>query len=269
MRRIYKSFLAFALTFSTVFALSMPTEAATLRETKALKLSYNAIMDFAEEKGIALEMSFSDFVENYDGGNISNYESEYYKLLSAQGASVQSSSSSSGGNTYYYNTGTSCPSKASYGKYKLTSKLQKGDIIFESKGGFGITGHIAIVEGIFTSNGKTYVRVIEAISDGVCRGILDDTRVGDKGVTVYRVSGATTSQKNSAVNFCKSQLGKKYSLDFAKDTSSSEKDWYCSELVWAAYKNQGIDIEVAGNGEPGVTPRDLRNSSLTYTVSIN
>ncbi|MBQ9862641.1 MAG: hypothetical protein IJM28_01905, partial [Lachnospiraceae bacterium] len=64
-------------------------------------------------------------------------------------------------------------------------------------------------------------------------------------------------------------LGKKYSLDFAKDTSSSEKDWYCSELVWAAYKNQGIDIEVAGNGEPGVTPRDLRNSSLTYTVSIN
>ncbi len=269
MRRIHKSFLAFALTFSTVFALSMPAEAETLRETRALKQSYNAIVEYSEDKDIDLGMSFSDFVESYDGGNISDYESEYYKLLSAQGASVQSSSSSSGGNTYYYNTGTSCPSKASYGRYKLTSKLQKGDIIFESKGGFGITGHIAIVEGIFNSNGKTYVRVIEAISDGVCRGILDDTRVGDKGVTVYRVSGASTSQKDSAVNFCKNQLGKSYSLDFAKDTSSNEKNWYCSELVWAAYKNQGIDIEVAGNGEPGVTPRDIRNSSLTYSVSIN
>ena len=96
MRRIYKRFLAFALTFSTVFALSMPAEAETLRETRALKQSYNAIIEYSENKDIDLEMSFSDFVESYDGGNISNYESEYYKLLSAQGASVQSSSSSSG-----------------------------------------------------------------------------------------------------------------------------------------------------------------------------
>lgn len=88
--------------------------------------------------------------------------------------------------------------------------------------------------------------------------MLDDDRVGDKGVSVYRVTRATNSQKTSAVNFCIGQLGKGYSLDFAKDTSSSEKNWYCSELVWAAYYNLGIDIETTNLiNEPGITPRDI------------
>lgn len=57
-------------------------------------------------------------------------------------------------------------------------------------------------------------------------------------------------------------MGAGYKIDLQKDTEPGQADWYCSELVWAAYKNQGIDIEVSGNGEPGVTPRDIKNSSL-------
>lgn len=57
-------------------------------------------------------------------------------------------------------------------------------------------------------------------------------------------------------------------IDFKKNTSYYEKDWYCSELVWAAYYNQGIDIEKTGINEPGVTPRDIRDSSKTYSISI-
>lgn len=89
----------------------------------------------------------------------------------------------------------------------------------------------------------------------------------DKEVSIYRVKGSTIEQRNKAVDFCISQLGKSYFLDLKKDRSEKQKDWYCSELVWAAYINQGIDIETNDfPNEPGVTPRDIKNSSNTYRV---
>lgn len=168
-----------------------------------------------------------------------------------------------------------CPSKATYDKYNLLDVVQKGDIIYESEGGFGITGHIAIVDGIYTnSDGSQYIRLIEAISNDygdVTNSILDDTRVDEKGVTILRVSGATPTIIDNAVSFCRDEIGSTYNLDVpAKDTSSDETDWYCSELVWAAYKKQGIDIEVGGwHGEPGITPHDILNSDKTSTVSFS
>lgn len=194
-----------------------------------------------------------------------------YSVSSRYSRSSSSSSSSSGGNTYYYNTGTSISKKAKYGnkKYNLLTTVKKGDILYEKVGGFGITGHVAIVEGIFTDSKtkRKYVRIIEAIDKGVKRGILDDTRMKEKKVTVLRVKKAKASQINKAVNFCIKQLNKKYSLDFKHDTKSSEKDWYCSELVWAAYKNQGINIETTGRlNEPGITPRDILRSDKVKKV---
>jgi len=54
------------------------------------------------------------------------------------------------------------------------------------------------------------------------------------------------------LRFCVGQLNKSYMIDFKKDTSAAEKDWYCSELVWAGYYIQGIDIETTGlYNEPG------------------
>lgn len=181
-----------------------------------------------------------------------------------------SSSSSSGSDLWYYNTGTSLPKIPNYKKYGLTSIVKKGDILYEANGGFGITGHIAIVEGIFydESKKKSYIRVIEAIDNGVVRSVLDADRIDDRAGTIYRVSSATSSQKTAAIDFCISQLGKKYVLDFQKDTSANEKDWYCSELVWAAYKRQGIDIEDTGLNEPGITPRDIIRSNKTKKISF-
>ncbi|MGN0593641.1 MAG: YiiX/YebB-like N1pC/P60 family cysteine hydrolase [Hominimerdicola sp.] len=114
---------------------------------------------------------------------------------------------------------------------------------------------------------KSYIRIIEAISDGVKRGILDDTRMKEKEVTVLRVKSATDTQINNAIKFCKNQLNKSYKLDLAKDTSVNEKDWYCSELVWASYKKQGINIETKGKlNEPGITPRDILRSDKVAIV---
>ena len=58
------------------------------------------------------------------------------------------------------------------------------------------------------------------------------------------------------------------SIDFQKDTSSNENDWYWSELAWVSYKKQGIDIEVSGNGEPKFTPREIYKSSKTKIVNF-
>lgn len=264
-----------------LFSLSpMETEASVVKaQSLSLRSAYTNVMNYAEKIGVDLGMTYDDFVSNYQNQGVLSYEQEYYKVLRPQtfekvvigGNEVQSasSSSSSGGKIYYYDTGTSCPKQATYGKYKLLQNVKKGDIIFEGNGGFGITGHIAVVEGIYSrGDGTQYIRLIEAIENGVVRSILDDKRVVDKDVTVLRVTSATTTQINNAVSFCVSQLGKKYKLDFAKDTSKNEKDWYCSELAWAAYKNQGIDIEVGGLNEPGITPRDIKRCKNVSTISI-
>lgn len=175
---------------------------------------------------------------------------------------------------WYYNTGTSIPSGVTpnYNRYQLLDKLQPGDIVYETKGGFRITGHIGIVEGIFRdeATGQRYVRIVEAISSaGVTRSILDDDRVADRIDFILRVPNLTQSQKDSAVNFAISQLGKDYKLDLKKDYSPDEPDWYCSELVWAAYYNQGVDIETNDFiTEPGVTPHDIFHNEELIRVDF-
>ena len=159
---------------------------------------------------------------------------------------------------WYDNIGTtsvSLPEKPSYNRYNILSTVQKGDIIEETLGLVAsITGHIAIVEGKFwdSQHQQYYIRTIEAGIDGVVRGVFDDTRYIARGAKVHYVISATSSQKNGAVSFCVGQLGKPYGLGIPFFTSceysSSTKDWYCSELVWAAYYNQGININ--GNSIP-------------------
>ena len=237
---------------------------------------YNSISERAEAYSIPFSMTYEEYVCAFEESGFETteeYADAYLGIMIPNKSMFGTSSDrSSGSDAWYYNTGTSLPSNASpdYSQYNLYATVKKGDVIFEAKGFFGITGHIAIVEGKYynAALGVNYIRIIEAIEDGVVRSCLDDTRVNDKDVTLLRVSGATSSIVDAAVEFCIGELGSSYSLDFQKDTSSSETDWYCSELVWAAYYNQGIDIEVAGNGEPGITPRDIKNCELTYTVNF-
>lgn len=273
IKKHFKKLVSVALSAVMVMGMSVTAFAAENQTSTDLQSAYNNTVKYAETNNIDLSMDYQEFINSYNGSSVQAYEQSYYSILAPQTANTRSSSG--GGSTYYYNTGYSCPSQANYSKYNLLDVVKKGDVIYEANGGFGITGHIAIVDGIYTKkDGSKYIRLIEAISNdygGVTRSILDDTRVDEKAVTILRVSGATSSNIKSAVNFCRGEVGSTYKLDVpAKDTSSDETDWYCSELVWAAYKNQGIDIEVGGlHGEPGVTPHDIVNSSKTYTVSYS
>lgn len=84
-----------------------------------------------------------------------------------------------------------------------------------------------------------------------CQRFLDDIRVDVKMVTIF--------QEDEKIENYEDEIGSSYLLYFRKDTSSSETDWCRSELVWAGYKKQGIDIEKSGTSELGITPHDIKD----------
>ena len=91
---------------------------------------------------------------------------------------------------------------------------------------------------------------------------------------VYRVKDEIASDTDiqNAIDFAKSQEGKKFAplFDFynftfhEKNSNPNDPDdplsdaWYCTELIWAAYDNQGIDID--SNEGSIVMPFDIHAS---------
>ena len=268
-----------ALFLSVVLCLSasMPVLAATVSVSEE-ELS-NAYIEFSEQmadKGVSVSTCLEDFIAGYEGTSEEHLEQyidelikkefvvaskdaatvyanlqaamEYY-AVSGNDAGVEPCSV---GGKWYDNIGDSSPKlnhAASYDKYNILSTVKKGDIIEETEGLVAqVTGHIAIVQGKYwdSTYSQYYIRTIEAGINGVVYGVLDDERYDDRGVSVYYVTSATSTQKTDAVTFCKNQLGKPYWLAIPALTrcnySSSATNWYCSELVWAAYYNQGINL---------------------------
>ncbi len=235
---------------------------------------YREIIAKFYENGIQLDVSLEEYSEIAGGGS----EFDYSEYIIEKNENINSDTGieaySSGSEKYYYNTGTSCPSRINYTGTRLLSMASAGSILYESGGGWGFTGHIAIVEGRFydASQKKYYIRLVEAIGDGVVRSVLDSTRYQQRGghLTLF-ASGINISSdvKKRAVDFAVSQLGKSYDLKLSrKGYSANQEGWYCSELVWASYYRQGVDIEKKGVSEPGITPRDIYNSEKLVAVNV-
>lgn len=273
MRKFYALLLSFILCLSLsepFFAASNPIDHEKLSE---------AYIDFSEylaDMDVSVSICLEDFISGYewetdemleqytdslikkeisialiDNINVQanlDAAAEYNEL---EGINSEVQPYSVGGD-WYDNIGTKSPKLshvASYDKYNILSTVKKGDIIEETEGLVAqITGHIAIVQGKYwdSTYNQYYIRTIEAGIDGVVYGVLDDERYDERGVTVYYVMNATTSKINSAIAFCKVQIGKPYALDIPILTfcnySADTDNWYCSELVWAAYYNQGINL---------------------------
>lgn len=244
---------------------------------------YEQFCTYCETSGLNVQvMSFAEFsdgfyeqevmsITEYLSSLVNYVDSFFYKecntsdILNLNEIQMYSPGSSSGDDDWYFNTSESLPSRATFGTYDF-SGVAMGDILYENSDG-DVTGHIAIVEGRYydSAKGVTYTRTLEAIKKiGVCRGVVDDSRfLGRKG-TFYRVPTASNVQKQDAVNFCIEQYGKPWKLQLNKPLSSDY--WQCSTLVWAAYKNQGIDIEQKGAGSGvGITPHDIRDASTTLS----
>lgn len=149
--------------------------------------------------------------------------------------------------------------------------VKRGDVVFSAQGfalGGHYSGHCAIVDGWYnakvqgTDEVVQYLRVVEANQFGVSYGLLDDVRMVKDQMTVLRISDASDEQIEAATQFCESQLGKNYNIPIflSEDVDADAGAWYCSELVWAGYMNQGIDIQsndYYAADIPGILPWEI------------
>lgn len=151
--------------------------------------------------------------------------------------------------------------------------LEIGDILFCEWAYYNADpgwDHVAIYIGNnrfieATAAGEGSVRVIE----------LDWLTRYTKAICYGQVHTATMPQRLAAVAFAQSQLGKPYQyLDFSKfmmnrskNPSPASQAWYCSELVWAAYHNQGINLDLKGVLWGPVMPSEIcwDNDVTMYT----
>ncbi|MBN2442345.1 MAG: hypothetical protein JXJ04_13405 [Spirochaetales bacterium] len=86
-------------------------------------------------------------------------------------------------------------------------------------------------------------------------------------VIAMRVNGYTSAKGRGAINYGKTFLGRDFSFFTTRDSNDY---WYCSKLVWRAWKSQGKDLEyntwyyLRG---VWVTPSDIYDDSDTYRVA--
>jgi len=122
--------------------------------------------------------------------------------------------------------------------------------------------------GIYVGDGK----VVEATESGVVESALSSWvgRPGQASVEILRVD-VSDEIREQAVAFAKAQVGEAYDWDWMTlDYADSETEWYCTEIVWAAYKNQGIDLDA--NSLPhgslgGVAPQEIYDSDYTHVIA--
>jgi uncharacterized protein YycO len=82
-------------------------------------------------------------------------------------------------------------------------------------------------------------------------------------VALLRVSNASIVQRTSAAEWAKAQVERKprptYMINMIdKSYDVNAPNWYCSELVWASYFNQGINVDVDNTTRfDPVTPDDI------------
>ncbi len=147
--------------------------------------------------------------------------------------------------------------------------LQVGDIIAVSgvKWGDGVLpGHYTHT-AIYIGGGL----IVEAMPDGVRYAYAYIVHGADD-AAIVRVN-APSWAKQAAADFCEAQVGKPY--DYIWCTWIGGKDansyyWYCSELNWAGYYHQGIDID----NNPGwswtygynVAPQEIPDDGDTWIV---
>lgn len=159
-------------------------------------------------------------------------------------------------------------------------RVRPGDIWYDNIGtdfGFGKTGHVGIVyDVVLNKTTKRFeLKVIESNSgslempvtngsdkkrtiygSGVSRGIVTPERFLSQESTIYRVISVKDEKRQEAANWCATQVGKEYPSYFvipnlqekktrsdAENMNSEDVTWYCSELVWAAYQQFGVNLE--------------------------
>lgn len=123
---------------------------------------------------------------------------------------------------------------------------------------FGYPGHAAIV-----SNNNTWT--IEAFPDDGVQYHLNDWKERTH-IYAMSVRGATPTKNSGAATYAANQVGKEYNYYFFDPWT--EDAFYCSQLVWKAWKSQGIDVDYV-TIDPIITPMEIAKSGNTIIYYEN
>lgn len=116
------------------------------------------------------------------------------------------------------------------------------------------TGHAGII--------WTSTTTVESFPNGGVQTKPNDWNTRYKSVYGVTTRGTTASQDNEASNWCRAKVSLPYNWNFWN--TSIRSSFYCSHLVWAAFKDlYGINTDDDGGI---VWPVDLVNSNNTYIV---
>ncbi|EOS23336.1 hypothetical protein C806_02841 [Lachnospiraceae bacterium 3-1] len=141
-----------------------------------------------------------------------------------------------------------------------------GDILVSlmiDSGSVGFAGHAAIVSSNSAKTIESYAKNWSPIDkDGV--QYYDNTWNTKSGALLVRPNGASSSQYSTAAAFAAKQVGKPYNWVFTNKTTTEK--FYCSQLVWQAWLDAGINCETGSIPNAIIAPADLVNSSNTYIV---
>jgi len=173
--------------------------------------------------------------------------------------------------------------------------IEIGDILYDI-GGFVIdpdkgidlpvidpykSGHVAIYVGDIEYGGIIWPRqIIEARASGGVYMIGVETWDYPTTEEAWILRVKTSKEiKQKAVEFAEGQIGKSYTrFNFFTANSSSDNDrWYCSELLWASYyqEGEGIDLssidteEIFGLLNSPVSPQDIFNNNNVEAVGYH
>lgn len=157
--------------------------------------------------------------------------------------------------------------KANEVQTRASSSLgTNGDIIVNlvvDSGSVGFAGHAAIVSSNSSKTIESYAKKWSPIKkDGV--QYYSNTWNKKSGTLLVRPKGASSTQYTKASSYAAKQVGKPYNWNF-KDKNNTKK-FYCSQLVWKAWKVAGIDCEKGSIPNAIIAPADLVNSTNTYVV---
>ena len=161
-------------------------------------------------------------------------------------------------------------------KYTISniSELEPGDILFQISQ--YVVQHCLLYKGYNTST-NTYEFIEAHSAHNVRYRSLSENSVN---YLVYnkfvRVKTANATQKQNAILFAETQIGKEFELDMIlHDKNHNPNDpndpyattWYCTELMWAAYYNcnHTPDKKIYGEGID-IDRNEWEKDSLIYSM---
>jgi hypothetical protein len=165
-------------------------------------------------------------------------------------------------------------------------EIKPGDILYDKDAcysdllGIFTIGHVGMYVGEFETEGTVYSeQTIESRRKGVNHFDISTWDYPNRD-NVYLLRVDTTQQiRDRTVDFVINQMKARKPYDWhwwQKSADPNSPSWYCSELVWAAYYNQGVDLEhhsweeqQIGYETPYVSPAEIFEDEDTYIISCH